>query len=91
MPEEVKFTEEELTQVKNIQQGYLNLTNQFGQLQLTKIRLDEQEIELKESLNKIKSEEKIFLDGITNKYGQGNLDAETGVFTPIQSSTDKSQ
>ena len=91
MPEEVKFTEEELTQVKNIQQGYLNLTNQFGQLQLTKIRLDEQEIELKESLNKIKSEEKIFLDGITNKYGQGNLNAETGVFTPIQSSKDKSQ
>ena len=91
MPKEVKFTEEELTQVKNIQQGYLNLTNQFGQLQLTKIRLDEQEIELKESLNKIKSEEKIFLDGITNKYGQGNLNAETGVFTPIHSSKDKSQ
>ena len=84
MPEEVKFTEEELTQVKNIQQGYLTLTNQFGQLQLTKIRLDEQEIELKESLNKIKSEEKIFLDGITEKYGQGSLNPETGVFTPTE-------
>ena len=32
MPEEIKFTEEELTQVQNIRQSYLNVQNQFGQL-----------------------------------------------------------
>ena len=32
MPEEVKFTEEELQQIKNIQSGYMSIQNQFGQL-----------------------------------------------------------
>ena len=82
MPEEVKFTEEELTQVQNIQTSYQNVQVQFGQLKLAKIRLDEQEVELKDALKQIQSEEKKFLNGITDKYGQGTLNPETGVFTP---------
>ena len=85
MPEEVKFTEEELTQVQNIQRSYTSLQTQFGQLQLAKIRLDEQEVELEDSLKQIQSEEKKFLDGITDKYGQGTLNPDTGVFTPVAS------
>ena len=85
MPEEVKFTEEELTQVQNIQKSYLNVQNQFGQLKLAQIRLDEQEVDLEEALKAIQSEEKKFLDGITDKYGQGTLNPETGVFTPTAS------
>ena len=84
MPEEVKFTEEELKQVQNIQASYQNVQNQFGQLKLTQIRLDQQEIELGDALKQIQSEEKKFLDGITNKYGQGTLNPETGVFTKIE-------
>ena len=85
MPEEVKFTEEELTQVQNIQASYQNIQSQFGQLKLAQIRLDEQEVQLEDSLKSIQSEEKKFLDGITDKYGQGTLNAETGVFTPTTS------
>ena len=84
MPEEVKFTEEELTQVKNISLSYQNIQNQFGQLKLTKIRLEQQEVDLKDALEQIQSEEKKFLDGITNKYGQGTLNPETGVFTQTE-------
>ena len=53
MPEEVKFTKEELKQVQNIQSSYASVQNQFGQLKLAQLRLDEQEIQLKDSLNKI--------------------------------------
>ena len=84
MPEEVKFTEEELTQVQNIQKSYVNVQNQFGQLKLAQIRLDNDEITLEDSLKNIQSEEKKFLDGITEKYGQGTLNPETGVFTSIE-------
>ena len=84
MPEEVKFTEEELTQVQNIQKSYVNVQNQFGQLKLAQIRLDEQEVELKDALKQIQSEEKKFLNSITDKYGQGTLNPETGVFTPTE-------
>ena len=45
MPKEVKFTEEELTQVQNIQKSYATVQNQFGQLKMAQIRLDEQEID----------------------------------------------
>ena len=85
MPEEVKFTEEELTQVQNIQRSYTTIQNQFGQLKLAQIRLDEQEVQLEDSLKSIQSEEKKFLDGITDKYGQGTLNPDTGVFTPVAS------
>ncbi len=85
MPEEVKFNEEELKQVKEIQNRYIALQNQFGQLRLAQIRLDEQEVDLKEALKSIQSEEKTFLDGITEKYGQGTLNQETGVFTSTES------
>ena len=84
MPEEVKFTEEELKQVQNVQKSYVNIQNQFGQLKLAQIRLDEQEIDLENSLQKIKKEEQQFLDSITEKYGQGTLNPETGVFTPTE-------
>ena len=85
MPEEVKFTEEELTQVQNIQRSYQNVQSQFGQLKLAQIRLDNQEVELENSLKQIQDEEKKFLDGITDKYGVGTLNPETGVFTPTTS------
>jgi hypothetical protein len=85
MPEEVKFTEEELKQVQNIQQSYVNVQNQFGQLKMAQIRLDNQEVELEDALKSIQDEEKKFLDGITDKYGQGTLNPETGVFTPTES------
>ena len=46
LEEKNKFTEDELKQVQNIQLSYQNIQNQFGQLKMAKIRLDEQEIEL---------------------------------------------
>ena len=85
IPKEVKFTEEELTQVQNIQKSYATVQNQFGQLKMAQIRLDEQEVELEESLKSIQDDEKKFLDGITEKYGEGTLNPETGVFTPTKS------
>ena len=84
MPKEVKFTEEELTQVQNIQKSYANVQNQFGQLKLAQIRLDNDEVTLEDALKSIQDEEKKFLDGITEKYGQGTLNPETGVFTPTE-------
>mgnify|MGYP001297912703 CR=1 FL=1 len=88
MPEEVKFTEEELKQVQNIQTSYANVQNQFGQLKLAQIRLDNQEVDLEDALKQIQSEEKKFLDGITSKYGQGTLNPETGVFIPTENKSE---
>ena len=89
---EVKFTEEELKQVGDIQVSYANTTNKFGQLSLAKLRLSQQEKSLdnehellSKTFAKIQEDEQKFLDGITEKYGQGSLNPETGVFTPNKS------
>ena len=82
MPEAVKFNEEELKKVQNIQKSYVNIQQSFGQLTLAKLRLDEQEVGLKNSLNQLQNDETKFLDEITKKYGEGSLNPETGEFTP---------
>ena len=88
MAEETKFTEEELKQVKEIQDSYFDIQNQFGQLSLAKLRLNQQleglgkrEDELNKEFITIQENENTFLAGITKKYGEGSLDPETGVFT----------
>ena len=89
MSEEKKFTEEELNKVKDIQTRYIDLQTQFGQIAVSKLRLEEQlntitenEVKTIDDFNKIQKEEKDFLKKITEKYGEGNLNAETGVFIP---------
>ena len=86
---EVKFTEEELKQVKDIQLSYADVTNKLGQVSIARLRLQDQEdslskehSKLTESFVKIQQDEQTFLDDITKKYGQGTLNPETGVFTP---------
>ena len=84
MSEEIKFNDEELQELKKIQDSYLGVQNNFGQLKMAMFRLEQQEVDLEDTLQKIQSQEQTFLDGITKKYGQGTLNPETGVFTPTE-------
>jgi len=79
-----KFTEEELTTLKSIQAKSQNATFQFGQLYLSKIRLEEQETILKNQIKELGQEETQFAQQLTNKYGKGSIDIETGEFTPTE-------
>tara|TARA_Y100000996_G_scaffold6987_1_gene6006 strand:+ start:234 stop:554 length:321 start_codon:yes stop_codon:yes gene_type:complete len=89
---EVKFTQEELTEVQGIQTSYANITNQLGQVSIARLRVrqqadsvDNEYNSLIEAFNKTQEDEQKFLDTITEKYGQGTLNPETGVFTPNKS------
>ena len=88
MSEEVKFTEEELKKLKDIQQGYVNIQVQLGQVGIARIKLEQQlndvdnsEIDLRKRFQDNTESESKFLDEIRNKYGDGQLDPETGIFT----------
>ena len=89
---ENKFTEEELKQVKEIQDGYFDIQNQFGQLAVARIRLQKQqsdmnkhEDDLHTKFLELQGSERKFLDSVSEKYGQGTLNPETGAFTPNKS------
>ena len=86
---EVKFTEEELKSIQGLSEKSNNITNRFGQLAIAKINLEkqseaveEEEFKLHEELEALKKEEQETLQSITEKYGPGSLDPQTGVFTP---------
>ncbi len=86
---EKKFTEDELKSIEGIQRDYIDIQNKFGKLQITRVNLEKQLNELDDLENKfrnqfeeIREKEKGLVDGLTEKYGQGSLDPETGTFTP---------
>tara|TARA_R100000008_G_C3560433_1_gene155813 strand:+ start:929 stop:1231 length:303 start_codon:yes stop_codon:yes gene_type:complete len=100
MAEEVKFSEEELKTLNEIQDGYIQSRGDFGQLYMSRVRLNNQfeeldqlEADLNKNFEDLQIKEKKFLDETTKKYGQGSLNPETGVFTPTpdENTSDKAE
>ena len=93
---EVKFTDAEMQEVKTLQQDYIGLQNTLGQIGIAKIRLTQQaneydkaEDRVKQQFSEAQDREKEFIKKINSKYGDGNLDINTGVFTPKVEDTTK--
>ena len=89
MPKEIKFTEDELKSLGDLQVKYNTVTNKFGQVAIAKLNfekqqesIEEEEFKVHEELESVRAEEQEVLTGITEKYGPGQLDPQTGVFTP---------
>ena len=87
MPEETKFTEEELHNIKDIQSKYFKVQQELGQSAINKLKLAQQiefinkyEEDLTKQFTDIQGEEKKFVEGITKKYGEGVLNPESGIF-----------
>jgi hypothetical protein len=79
-----KFTEEELTTLKSIQSKSQSATLKCGQLYLSKLRLEEQESFLKSQIKELEQEESKIAQQLSDKYGKGSIDIETGEFTPTE-------
>ena len=88
-PQEVKntpqsFTKQELNELKNLRDRIDEISFQFGQLSIQKIKLEEQESTLKNKLKSIEKEETTIAKKLTDKYGKGSIDLETGTFAPLE-------
>tara|TARA_R110000744_G_scaffold66997_3_gene136837 strand:- start:1006 stop:1266 length:261 start_codon:yes stop_codon:yes gene_type:complete len=79
-----KITPQEIEQITTLQKNINELTNHFGQLHMSKVRLEEQENLLKDQLLMFGKEEAKLAKDFTDKYGKGSLDIETGEFTPTE-------
>ena len=86
-----KLSDQELKQILDLRTNYATLTAQLGQLKVEQIIVNEQvnrlsELEekfTKEYLN-IQIEEEQFAESITKKYGEGEIDVESGLFTTTE-------
>ena len=86
---EIKFSDDELKSLKQIQQDYLECQTAFGQIAIQKIALQQQidalaksEEEYAKKYQETQVKEKEVGKELNDKYGSGNLDPDTGVFTP---------
>ena len=89
MAEEIKFTDEELKSLSELSQGYQNIQSAFGQLRVQKILLEQQKEGLEEAEVKMEADyaenqqkERDLVKELNDKYGPGQLDPQSGVFTP---------
>ena len=89
MADEIKFTDEELKSLQELSQNYQNIQASFGQLKVQKIlnqqqadALEEAEVKMDADYKDIQDNERKLVEELNEKYGPGQLDPQTGVFTP---------
>lgn len=87
----ITLTESELNALKELREKYALSTTQFGQLKIEKRllqkeldRLNRLEEEFETQYDAIIESEIVLVKQIEEAYGQGNVDLETGIFTPVQ-------
>ena len=87
--QETKFSEEELKSLQDLQTSYQQKQLQFGQLEVQRLlvtqqldSLDSAKAKLEVEYGEVQETERNLVADLNKKYGPGNLDPATGVFTP---------
>ena len=91
MAKEIKFTEEELKSLGGLRDTYSAIQNDFGAIKVRKVlltqqrdSLEEAEVQLETRYAETQKTEQEIVKSLNDKYGPGNLDPQTGVFTPVE-------
>ena len=86
---EITFSDEELQSLRELQDGYSEKAAQFGQLKIQKLLVQQQldaleatEVQMESDYSALQDREREIVKELNEKYGPGNLDPATGVFTP---------
>ena len=86
---QIKFTENELESLQELKKGYELVQNQLGSLQINKLNLnaqldtiDDEILRLESQYLSLREKEQTMVNELNEKYGAGNLDPASGVFTP---------
>ena len=86
---ELKFSEDELQSLQGLQTSYQEKQAMLGQLAVQRILMNQQietlEIrttEVEQEYQTVQQEERDIVKTLNEKYGPGQLDPATGVFTP---------
>ncbi len=94
--QETKFTEDELKSLQDLQTSYQQKQLQFGQLEVQRLlvtqqldQLDNAKSKLEVEYGEVQETERNLVKSLNEKYGPGNLDPTTGVFTPVQQESEQ--
>ena len=86
---EMKFSDDELKSLQDLQNNYQEKQMVLGQLSVQRILLNQQSealeartTEVEQEYQTVQQEERDLVAKLNEKYGPGQLDPATGVFTP---------
>jgi len=86
---EIKFTQQEIDSLMNLKQSYANVELSLGKLEIARMQTEQQldniendKLRLENSYVEAQANEAQIVGELTEKYGVGNLDINTGTFTP---------
>lgn len=85
--EQIKFTQEEINSINQLKTDVELVFTQLGQLSVERKRRNDEVDEIETQLFKqhqdlVEKEQELF-KSLNEKYGDGNYDPNTGIFTPI--------
>lgn len=81
MSDQIQLSPEELDNIKQLQATQQNLISRFGQVEYQLQVLETQKDKLVESLAQLQEEETNLGRVLTEKYGNGSIDIDSGLFT----------
>lgn len=88
MEEQIKFTETEVSEINQLRLDVGSVFTQLGQIKIERIKrleeLEENEAALLIKYKELVATEDSLFKTLNDKYGDGDYDPNTGIFTPIQ-------
>jgi esterase/lipase len=84
-----KLSEEELKALKEFQEKNNKIVADLGTIELNINILKGQKDKVLEDFQKLQDEHNVSAKELQDKYGAGNIDLESGEFTPEEKSTSK--
>lgn len=82
----MELKEEEVAQLKTLQQRQSVLLTELGNISLIKIQLDQRETVAKDYFKTTAELEKNIANDIQKEYGEGSVDIAKGIFIPAEKS-----
>jgi len=80
----IKLSQEELQSLKSLQEKQTFLISTFGQVEYEIQTLELQKQDLIKKLSEAKEKESLIGQQLTEKYGNGSIDVESGFFTKLE-------
>ena len=78
------FPKEEIDGLKSLKTKLFNLTTALGEIEITKLDLENRRKLIEQGLSDLFNEEKDLAKKLEEKYGKGNISLETGEFSAIK-------
>jgi predicted transcriptional regulator len=88
MAEEIKFTEDEVKEINQLRFDVGAVFTQLGQIQIEKRKrleeLEQNEESILAKYTELVAKEETLFKELNEKYGDGDYDPTTGIFTPLE-------